>query len=102
MSTVKQPGPITNPEGEGIGATQLGCAVLSLARAAGSIPIMTVAEPLAIMPGPAGVQLASIQGLVVLVAVAAGFPPIITVGTPLTMVNGIGGCGMGVGVGAAG
>jgi len=66
------------------------------------MPIMTVAEPLLMKPGPLGMQAASMQGLVVLVTVAAGMPPIITFGTPFTIASGIGGCGTGVGTGAAG
>ncbi len=48
--TVGQPGGITFPTGQGIGATQDECAVMSLTRAAGLFPIMTVIEPMAIRP----------------------------------------------------
>lgn len=75
---------------------------MSLIRAAGSPEIITVAEPLAIIPGPAGTQLGRVHGVVVSVALAAGCFPISTVGAPLTMVSGMAGCGTGVGVGAAG
>jgi hypothetical protein len=59
--TVGQQGGITLPVGDGIGATQVVCAVRSLARAAGIPAIITVAEPIEMTPGPAGTQLASEQ-----------------------------------------
>ena len=63
----------------------------------------TVAEPIAIMPGPAGMQAANMHGNVMSVARAAGIPPIMTVGAPGAIIcRGIGGCGTGVGVGAGG
>ena len=102
MMTVGQPGDRTFPTGLGIGATQLACAVKSLTLAAGRLPIKTVADPLAIIPGPAGTQLGSMQGMVVSVARAAGKFPINTVGWPLTIANGKAGWGTGVGTGAAG
>src|SRR4051794_24372165 len=102
MITVGQPGGRTLPVGIGMTATQVACAVMSPTRAAGRPPINTVIEPSDTMPGPAGTQPASMQGAVVLVTVAAGWPPIRTVGTPLMMASGIGGCGTGVGTGAAG
>lgn len=70
--------------------------------AAGSPPIITVAEATWIIPGPAGTQLGSVHGLVMSVIRAAGWPPIKTFGWPLMMANGKGGWGMGVGTGAAG
>ena len=70
------------PVGLGIGATQVGCEVISPTRAAGRPPIMTVADPIATIPGPPGTQEANTQGTVVLVTCAAGIPPISTVGTP--------------------
>lgn len=90
------------PVGEGIGATQVACEVMSLTRAAGSPPIMTFDEPMVTVPGPPGTQLAKVHGVVVLVTVAAGCLPINTVAIPVIMVNGIAGCGTGVGTGAAG
>ena len=51
------------------------CAVESPMRAAGFLPIMTVADPLIIVSGgPTHTQLSPMT--------AAGMPPIITVGTP--------------------
>ena len=100
--TVGQPGGKIFPTGLGIGATQVGWLVKSPTRAAGNPPIMTVADPLATMPGPPGTQPGSMQGVVVLVKVAAGCPPISTVGTPLMIVRGRAGWGTGVGVGAGG
>ncbi len=52
------------PVGEGIGATQLACAVMSPARAAGILPTNTVVDALVMMPGPAGTHGISVQGLV--------------------------------------
>ena len=80
ISTVGQQGGRILPVGLGIGATQLGCAVMSPSRAAGRPPMMTVVEPMAIMPGPAGTQGTSMQGRVVSVIRAAGREPISTVG----------------------
>ena len=85
-----------------MGATQLACAVRSLTRAAGMPAIITVAEPLLMMPGPPGTQLGSMHGVDWSVTRAAGLFEIITVGAPLMMVNGNAGCATGVGVGAAG
>lgn len=103
IDTVGQPGPMTLPVGEGIGATQLACAVMSLTRAAGSLPIITVMEPRVIIPGPPGTQPGSMHGTDCDVAVAAGRPPISTVAhVLLTMVSGSAGCGSGVGTGAGG
>lgn len=75
---------------------------MSLARAAGSPPIKTVAEPFEIMPGPPGTQPGSMQGTVVSVTRAAGRLLINTFGAPLMMAKGSAGWGVGVGVGAAG
>ena len=79
------------PVGLGIGATQEAWAVISLMRAAGIFSIITVAEPIEIMPGPPGTQLARVQMTVVSVTRAAGAPPIITVPAPLTIAHGMGG-----------
>jgi hypothetical protein len=87
----------------GMGATQLVCDVMSPMRAAGRFAIITVAEPMATMPGPAGTQVGSMHGCDMSVTRAAGTPPIITVGAPGgIMASGSGGCGSGVGVGAGG
>lgn len=102
MITVGHPGGNTFPVGLGIGATQLVCADMSFTRAAGMFPISTVNDPSAIIPGPPGTQPAGMHGDVVSVARAAGMLPISTVGSPLMIVSGIGGCGRGVGTGAAG
>ena len=75
---------------------------MSLILAAGMLPISTVAEPLAIMPGPAGTQPGNMQGSVVSVARAAGMLPIKTVGWPLMIASGSAGWGVGVGTGAGG
>lgn len=63
----------------------------------------TVAEPLAIIPGPAGTQEGSVQGLDWSVIRAAAMPPILTVAAPGGMIaRGRAGCASGVGVGAGG
>ncbi len=91
------------PVGEGIGATQEACKVWSVIRAAGMPPINTVGEPWMIMPGPAGTQPGSMQGIVWSEMRAAGMPPIITVGSPGGMIiSGKPGCGTGVGTSAGG
>ena len=101
--TVGQPGPVTVPDGPGIGPTHASCVVGSPTLAAGSPPIVTVADPFSIMPGPPGTQAGIMQGCVWSVCRAAGCPPIVTVGQHGGMIcNGIGGCGAGVGDGAAG
>src|SRR5262245_25159592 len=102
MSTVASPGDWIFPVGLGIGATQAVCAVMSLTRAAGKPPIMTVFDPMLIIPGPPGTQPASTQGAVVSETRAAGSLPIVTFGAPLMMASGIAGCADGVGTGAAG
>ena len=71
-------------------------------RAAGMNPIITEDDPFAMIPGPPGTQTGIVQGCVISVTRAAGIFPIITFGAPFTMFRGIGGCGAGVGVGAAG
>jgi len=70
--TVGHPGGRILPTGEGIGATQAECIVISLTRAAGSPPIITVDDPFTTVPGPPGTQPGKRQGVVVLVTVAAG------------------------------
>ena len=92
------------PVGDGMGATQAGCAVRSDTRAAGRPPIKTVPDALLISPGPAGTHGGGpVQGIVWSVARAAGMFPIRTVGWPgLSSANGTAGCGTGVGTGAAG
>ena len=100
--TVTQPGGKTLPTGLGIGATHTEWAVLSPTLAAGIPPIITVDDPLMIIPGPPGTQPINIHGIVVSVTRAAGLPPIITVGHPLIILSGIAGWGVGVGTGAAG
>ncbi len=64
---------------------------MSLARAAGMLPMSTLDEPMLIIPGPAGTQEGREQGEVVSVTRAAGMPPISTFVCPFTMVNGMGG-----------
>jgi hypothetical protein len=85
-----------------MGATHPGCEVMSPTRAAGIFSINTVADPWAIIPGPLGTQPGSMQGAVWSAILAAGMLPIITVAAPLMMASGNGGCGTGVGTGAAG
>jgi hypothetical protein len=78
--------------GDGIGATHDGCDVRSPARAAGMPPMITVMEPLAMRPGPAGTQGGGpVHGIVMSVTRAAAIPPMSTLGAPLTMANGTGG-----------
>ena len=100
--TVGQPGGKTLPTGLGIGATHTVCVVLSPTRAAGMPPMMTVADPIEIIPGPPGTQPINMQGADMSVTRAAGLPPIKTVGHPLMMASGMAGWGTGVGTGAAG
>ena len=100
--TVVQQGDWTFPVGMGMGATQLECAVISLARAAGIPPIRTLEDPTLIIPGPAGTQEGREQGAVVSVTRAAGEPPISTLDCPFTMASGNAGWATGVGTGAAG
>src|SRR4051812_46216634 len=100
--TVGQPGGMILPTGEGVGATQDACRVMSFTRAAGLPPTSTVNEPSRTLPGPPGTQPGSMQGVVVLPRVAAGMLPTITVKTPSMSVSGSAGCGAGVGTGAGG
>jgi hypothetical protein len=100
--TVGHPGGNTLPTGDGIGATQLTWLVMSLMRAAGMLPIRTVIDPNAIIPGPAGTQPGRVHGVVVSVARAAGILPIRQVGIPVIMGKGRAGCALGAGPGAGG
>jgi hypothetical protein len=96
--TVALHGGMILPVGEGMGATQAGCDVTSLARAAANIPIITVADPLAIMPGPFGVQVGNLQGSDLSVIRAAARLSIKTVGAPGGMMaSGSAGWATGVG-----
>jgi hypothetical protein len=86
-----------------MGATQDVKLTMSPTRAAGLPPIMTVVEPMAIVPGPPGTHGGTRHGCVIDPTTAAGRLPISTVGTQLpTIGNGMGGCGTGVGTGAGG
>ncbi len=101
--TLVEHGGIIFPVGLGIGAIHVAKATISPIRAAGSIPIITVAEPFATSPGPPGTHDGIMQGFVMLVTTAACKLLIITVGTHIsTMSMGIGGCGAGVGTGPGG
>lgn len=72
-------------------------------RAAPSILILTDIDAFMIMPGPAGTQEGSMQGLDRSVCRAAGFLSILTFVDPGgTMSNGSAGWANGVGVGAGG
>jgi hypothetical protein len=71
-----------------MGATQLGCAVISFTLAAGRPPIITVVDPITTVPGPPGTQPARRQGVVVLVTRAAGWLPMRTVNIPVIIVKG--------------
>src|SRR6266702_4266474 len=100
MITVGEQGGRILPVGDGIGATHVAKATMSPARAAGRLPISTVIEPLETRPGPPGMQVGSMHGVVWLVATAAGRLLISTGGTVLSMIgSGIGGCAIGVGTG---
>ena len=102
ITLVEQGGSIL-PVGLGIGATHEANATMSPIRAAGSIPISTVAEPLATKPGPPGTQEGSRHGSVMVVTTAAWRLLIMTVGMQAsTSWWVLHGCGMGVGTGAAG
>ena len=102
IKTLIAHGGMTFPVGLGIGATQLACAVISPARAAGILPIKVLNDPLAMIPGPAGTHPGNVQGPDMSDTRAAGLFPIRTVGQPLTSVSGNPGWGMGVGTGAGG
>jgi len=80
IRTVGAPGPTILPVGLGMGATQDACAVILLSRAAGKPPISTVAEPMVMIPGPAGTQPGNKQGTVISVLREAGIDEIRTVG----------------------
>lgn len=82
-----------------MGATQVGCTVVSKSRAAGILPMSTVTDVFRMIPGPAGTQAGSVQILVMSVMRAAGNLPTSTVGHPLTIGSGNGGCGNGNGGG---
>ena len=72
-------------------------------RPAGMFVIITLEEPMATMPGPAGTQLGSMHGVEMLPTMAAASELIITVGAVAeTMVSGRAGWATGVGVGAGG
>jgi len=91
------------PVGLGIGATQLGNDIMSLARAAGIPPIITVVDPIATIPGAPGTQVGIRHGPVWLPTTAAGMLLIITVGAVFSRIGkGIGGWASGVGTGAGG
>jgi hypothetical protein len=91
------------PMGPGMGATQLACRVGSFTRAAGLLEMSTVGAPIMIIPGPAGMQPGSMQGMVCPPITAAGRFPMSTVGAPGGInMRGNPGCGMGVGTGAGG
>lgn len=76
---------------------------MSPIRAAAIIEIITVADPLEIMPGPFGTQLGKLQGSDMSVTRAAAILSINTVGAPGgIMASGSAGCGTGVGTGAGG
>ncbi len=91
------------PTGLGMGATQDGCEDISPTRAAGIFWAITVADPFAIMPGPAGTQGTNVQIFVMSAMRAAGIFPIRTVVAPGGIIgSGKAGCGTGVGVGAGG
>ena len=101
--TVGQQGGRIFPTGPGIGATQEAWTVMSFIRAAGSFMVITVPDPLAIMPGPPGTQPGSMQGSDWLVTTAASILPILTVGTvAVLIISGRPGWGVGVGTGAGG
>jgi len=102
MRTVGQQGGMIFPTGLGIGATQLGCMVMSPSRAAGMLAIITVADASEIIPGPPGTQGIRVHGFVVSIMRAAGGPPMSTVGAPWMIGSGSAGCGTGTGIGAAG
>jgi len=86
--TVGHPGGKIFPTGLGMGATQLACVVMSFTLAAGIPPTMTVVEPIATVPGPAGTQVGSTHGVVMLPIWAAGWPPMSTVNAPVIIVRG--------------
>jgi len=101
--TVGEQGGIILPVGLGIGATQPVHETMSPKRAAGRPTIITDEEPFATIPGPFGVQVGIVQGLVWVVTVAASSPLMTTVVFVAVMSGcGIGGCASGVGTGPGG
>ena len=91
------------PVGLGIGATQVGHCTISPWRAAGLPLIITVPEPMATKPGPAGTHVFKLHGSVCDVTVAAGRLLMMTFGDVFRRIlKGCGGCAAGVGVGAGG
>jgi hypothetical protein len=103
ISTVGQQGGMILPTGLGIGATHVGCAVRSPILAAGSELISTVMDPLAMLPGPAGVHGIKVHIFVISETRAAGSIPINTViAQGGIMRSGNAGCGTMVGTGAGG
>src|SRR5579872_6958857 len=103
MMTVGAPGGRILPVGLGIGATQDGNDIMSLTRAAGRPPNITVVDPMATIPGAPGMHGGTIHGPVILPSSAAGRFSISTVETQLFRSgNGIGGFAIGVGVGSGG
>lgn len=71
MSTSVEHGGIILPVGLGIGATHEAHDTMSPWRAAGLPLIITVIEPIATKPGPAGTHGANVHGTVIDVTVAA-------------------------------
>ena len=63
-----------------MGATHVVCAVISPIRPAGMLPMITVADPIEIIPGPAGTQGTIMHGADISVRRAEGIPLIRTVG----------------------
>ncbi len=80
MSTSVEHGGIILPVGLGIGPTHVGQDTMSPWRAAGLPLIITDVEPIATMPGPAGMHGANLQISVMEVAVAAARLLMITLG----------------------
>jgi hypothetical protein len=62
--TVAHPGPVIVPAGPGTGPTHAANATMSPTRAAGKFPIITVADPFAMIPGPPGTHDAIVQMIV--------------------------------------
>jgi hypothetical protein len=91
------------PTGLGIGAMQEGCDVISPILAAGRLLIITVKDPMAMVPGPAGMHGIKVHIFVISETRAAGIIPIITVTAQGgIMGSGNAGCGTMVGTGAGG
>ena len=85
MITFGEPGGRILPVGLGMGATQEAWFTRSPTRAAGRPPMSTVVEPMAMMPGPAGMQDGRRHGSLMDDTTAAGKPLMSTVGTPFPM-----------------